>query len=155
MLCFRMEFTLFPHSALLQEIKVLVVAHNIPARLFPDWYVAVAPSPVTPPVTSPQSTAEPQPTAELVVELLALLLTLAAGVQSSEVTPNNQAVTRARFGTESPAAGSSRARLPSRVYKAFTPVRIPRAVLQHYGTSFLYAEFLSRPPQGYFVQPFG
>lgn len=92
MLCFRMEFTLFPHSALLQEIKVLVVAHNIPARLFPDWYVAVAPSPVTPPVTSPQSTAEPQPTAELVAELLALLLTLAAGVQSSEVTPNNQAV---------------------------------------------------------------
>nr|XP_021152427.1 uncharacterized protein C7orf62 homolog isoform X3 [Columba livia] len=48
--------------------------------LFPDWYVAVAPSPVT----SPQRTAEPQPTAELVAELLALLLTLAAGVQSSE-----------------------------------------------------------------------
>nr|XP_021152426.1 uncharacterized protein C7orf62 homolog isoform X2 [Columba livia] len=68
------------HGALLQEIKVLVVAHNIPTRLFPDWYVAVAPSPVT----SPQRTAEPQPTAELVAELLALLLTLAAGVQSSE-----------------------------------------------------------------------
>ncbi|XP_064886703.1 testis-expressed protein 47, partial [Columba livia] len=68
------------HGALLQEIKVLVVAHNIPTRLFPDWYVAVAPSPVT----SAQRTAEPQPTAELVAELLALLLTLAAGVQSSE-----------------------------------------------------------------------
>ncbi|XP_071671079.1 testis-expressed protein 47 [Patagioenas fasciata] len=74
------------HGALLQEIKVLVVAHNIPTRLFPDWYVAAAPSPVTPPVTSPQSTAEPQPTAELVAELLGLLLTLAAGVQSSEFT---------------------------------------------------------------------
>lgn len=152
MLCFRMEFTLFLHSALLQEIKVLVVAHNIPTRLFPDWYVAVAPSPVT----SPQRTAEPQPTAELVAELLALLLTLAAGVQSSEVTPNNQAVRHVPgLAQNPPAAGSSRARLPSRVYKAFTPVRIPRAVLQHYGTSFLYAEFLSRPPQGYFVQPFG
>ncbi|NWX07932.1 TEX47 protein, partial [Caloenas nicobarica] len=74
------------HGALLQEIKVLVVAHNIPARLFPDWYVAAAPSPATPPVTPPQTAAEPQPAAELLAELLALLLALAAGVQSSEVT---------------------------------------------------------------------
>ncbi|OPJ87488.1 hypothetical protein AV530_000955 [Patagioenas fasciata monilis] len=82
--CYYFCTLLCQHFALLQEIKVLVVAHNIPTRLFPDWYVAAAPSPVTPPVTSPQSTAEPQPTAELVAELLGLLLTLAAGVQSSE-----------------------------------------------------------------------
>ncbi|XP_010568924.1 PREDICTED: uncharacterized protein C7orf62 homolog [Haliaeetus leucocephalus] len=28
-----------------EEIKVLVVAHNIPTRLFPDWYVAIATAP--------------------------------------------------------------------------------------------------------------
>ncbi|NXW57425.1 TEX47 protein, partial [Eurystomus gularis] len=68
------------HSALLQEIKVLVVAHNIPARLFPDWYVATAAFPTTPPQDSTQS----QPTAAVVTESLALLLKLAACMQSFE-----------------------------------------------------------------------
>lgn len=76
-----MEFTLFPLSALLQEIKVLVVAHNIPARLFPDWYVAIAMSPVT----CPQGSTQSQSTAEVVAECLTLLLKLAACIQSSEV----------------------------------------------------------------------
>ncbi|NXI61260.1 TEX47 protein, partial [Anseranas semipalmata] len=61
-------------SALLQEIKVLVVAHNIPARLFADWYVTVA----TSPVTCPQDSAQSQPTEETVAECLALLLRVAA-----------------------------------------------------------------------------
>ncbi|KAF1539523.1 Testis-expressed protein 47, partial [Eudyptula minor] len=68
------------HSALLQEIKVLVVAHNIPARLFPDWYVAIAMSPVT----CPQGSTQSQSTAEVVAECLTLLLKLAACIQSSE-----------------------------------------------------------------------
>ncbi|KFZ58927.1 Uncharacterized protein C7orf62, partial [Podiceps cristatus] len=67
-------------SALLQEIKVLVVAHNIPARLFPDWYVATA----TSPTTCPQDSTPSQSTAEAVAECLALLLKLAARIQSSE-----------------------------------------------------------------------
>ncbi|NXV92497.1 TEX47 protein, partial [Calonectris borealis] len=68
------------HSALLQEIKVLVVAHNIPTRLFPDWYVAIA----TSPVTCPQGSMQSQSTAEVVAECLTLLLKLAASIQSSE-----------------------------------------------------------------------
>ncbi|KFQ51340.1 Uncharacterized protein C7orf62, partial [Pelecanus crispus] len=68
------------HSALLQEIKVLVVAHNIPARLFPDWYVAMAASPVT----CPPGSAQPESTAEVVAECLTLLLKLAACIQSLE-----------------------------------------------------------------------
>ncbi|KFV89344.1 Uncharacterized protein C7orf62, partial [Fulmarus glacialis] len=68
------------HSALLQEIKVLVVAHDIPSRLFPDWYVAIA----TSPVTCPQGSMQSQSTAEVVAECLTLLLKLAASIQSSE-----------------------------------------------------------------------
>ncbi|NXC73667.1 TEX47 protein, partial [Anhinga anhinga] len=67
-------------SALLQEIKVLVVAHNIPTRLFPEWYVVTA----TSPVTRPQGSAQSQTTAEVVAECLALLLKAAACIQSSE-----------------------------------------------------------------------
>ncbi|KFQ83967.1 Uncharacterized protein C7orf62, partial [Phoenicopterus ruber ruber] len=67
-------------SALLQEIKVLVVAHNIPARLFSDWYVAIA----TSPVTCPQDSAPSRSTAEVVAECLTLLLQLAACIQSLE-----------------------------------------------------------------------
>ncbi|NXW85355.1 TEX47 protein, partial [Alopecoenas beccarii] len=74
------------HGALLQDIKVLVVAHNVPARLFPDWAVAAAPCPGTAAV-SPAVTpgpAEPRPTVRCVAQLLTLLLALAARVQSSE-----------------------------------------------------------------------
>ncbi|NXX95435.1 TEX47 protein, partial [Centropus bengalensis] len=66
-------------SALLQDIKVLVVAHNIPTRLFPDWNVATAPSPGPCPPGSAQ-----QPTAELVAECLSFLFRAAASVHSSE-----------------------------------------------------------------------
>ncbi|KAM9292179.1 testis-expressed protein 47 [Morus bassanus] len=76
----RMEFTFFPLSALLQEIKVLVVAHNIPTRLFPDWYAATA----TSPVTCPQGSTQSQSTAEVVAECLTLLLKAAACIQSFE-----------------------------------------------------------------------
>ncbi|NXC17095.1 TEX47 protein, partial [Corythaeola cristata] len=68
------------HSALLQEIKVLVVAHNIPTRLFPDWYVATA----TSPMTCPQGSTQSQSTAEVVAECLTLLLKAAACIQSLE-----------------------------------------------------------------------
>ncbi|NXX20917.1 TEX47 protein, partial [Podargus strigoides] len=74
------------HGALLQEIKVLVVAHNIPTRLFPDWNVAAAPSPVT----HPSSSTQPQPTAEVVAECLALLLRLADCIEEdNEDTHDN------------------------------------------------------------------
>ncbi|KFV07499.1 Uncharacterized protein C7orf62, partial [Pterocles gutturalis] len=77
------------HSALLQEIKILVVAHNIPTRLFPDWYVAAA----TSPVMSPQDSTQLASTAEAVAECLTLLLKLAAHIQSfedeSEDTPES------------------------------------------------------------------
>ncbi|XP_008938739.1 PREDICTED: uncharacterized protein C7orf62 homolog, partial [Merops nubicus] len=68
------------YSALLQEIKVLVVAHNIPTRLFPDWHVVTATSPVAAPGDSTQS----QPTAEVVAQCLALLLKVAASIQNFE-----------------------------------------------------------------------
>nr|XP_025959759.1 testis-expressed protein 47-like [Dromaius novaehollandiae] len=64
------------HNALLQEIKVLVVSHNIPTRLFPDWYVTT----VTPPVTYLQDATQSQSTAEVVTECLTLLFKLAAYV---------------------------------------------------------------------------
>ncbi|KAM6379393.1 testis-expressed protein 47 [Pluvialis apricaria] len=67
-------------NALLQEIKVLVVAHNIPTRLFPDWYVAIA----TSPMTCPQGSMQSESTAEVVAECLTLLLKLAACIQSAE-----------------------------------------------------------------------
>ncbi|KFV72495.1 Uncharacterized protein C7orf62, partial [Struthio camelus australis] len=63
-------------SALLQEIKVLVVSHNIPTRLFPDWYVTT----VTPPVTYLQDATQSQSTVEVVTECLTLLFKLAAYV---------------------------------------------------------------------------
>uniref|UniRef100_A0A663LTQ6 Uncharacterized protein n=1 Tax=Athene cunicularia TaxID=194338 RepID=A0A663LTQ6_ATHCN len=61
--------SLFPHRALLQEIKVLVVAHNIPTRLFPDWHVATA----TPPATRPRAPTPAQSTAEVVADPVLLL----------------------------------------------------------------------------------
>ncbi|NXE54459.1 TEX47 protein, partial [Casuarius casuarius] len=64
------------HNALLQEIKVLVVSHNIPTRLFPDWYVTT----VTPPVTYLQDATQSQSTVEVVTECLTLLFKLAAYV---------------------------------------------------------------------------
>ncbi|NXS99130.1 TEX47 protein, partial [Jacana jacana] len=67
-------------NALLQEIKVLVVSHNISTRLFPDWYVATA----TSPVTCPQGLTQSESTTEAVAECLTLLLRLAAHIQSSE-----------------------------------------------------------------------
>ncbi|XP_061205037.1 testis-expressed protein 47 [Neopsephotus bourkii] len=67
-------------SALLQDIKVLVVAHAIPTRLFPEWVVAVA----TTPVTWPSRTIQPHSTAEVVAGCLTLGLKLAASIQSSE-----------------------------------------------------------------------
>ncbi|XP_062470836.1 testis-expressed protein 47 [Pezoporus occidentalis] len=67
-------------SALLQDIKVLVVAHAIPTRLFPDWVVAVA----TSPVTWPSRTTQSQSTAEVVAGCLTLGLKLAASIQSFE-----------------------------------------------------------------------
>uniref|UniRef100_A0A8C6JAW4 Uncharacterized protein n=1 Tax=Melopsittacus undulatus TaxID=13146 RepID=A0A8C6JAW4_MELUD len=73
-------FTLFPCSALLQDIKVLVVAYAIPTRLFPDWVVAIA----TSPVTWPSRTIQSQSTAEVVAECLTLGLKLAASIQSFE-----------------------------------------------------------------------
>ncbi|KAM4656821.1 testis-expressed protein 47 [Amazona ochrocephala] len=87
-LYFRMEFTLFPCSALLQDIKVLVVAHDIPTRLFPDWVVAV----VTSPVTWPSRTIQSQSTAEVVAGCLTLGLKLAASIQSFEVSFSPYAV---------------------------------------------------------------
>ncbi|KFQ14489.1 Uncharacterized protein C7orf62, partial [Leptosomus discolor] len=67
-------------SALLQEIKVLVVAHNIPTRLFPDWYAATAMLPVT----RPPGSTQPQSTAEAVTECMTLLRRLAACIQGFE-----------------------------------------------------------------------
>ncbi|NWR66526.1 TEX47 protein, partial [Bucorvus abyssinicus] len=67
-------------SALLLEIKVLVVAHNITTRLFPDWYVATAMSPVAHPPDSTRS----QSTAEAVTECLTLLRQVAVSIQSFE-----------------------------------------------------------------------
>ncbi|NXL92167.1 TEX47 protein, partial [Alectura lathami] len=61
-------------SAFLQEIKVLVVAHNILARLFPDWGVAVVASPVA----CPQEAAQMQSVEEMVAECLTFLLSAAA-----------------------------------------------------------------------------
>ncbi|NXE06480.1 TEX47 protein, partial [Lophotis ruficrista] len=67
-------------SALLQEIKVLVVAHNIPDRLFPYWYAATA----TSPVTWPQGSTRSESTAEVAAECITLLLKAAACIQSLE-----------------------------------------------------------------------
>ncbi|NXK43946.1 TEX47 protein, partial [Chauna torquata] len=61
-------------SALLREIKVLVVAHNIPTRLFPDWCATV----LTSPVTRPQDSTQSQSTEEMVAECLTLLFGVAA-----------------------------------------------------------------------------
>ncbi|NWH60098.1 TEX47 protein, partial [Geococcyx californianus] len=67
-------------SALLQDIKVLVVAHNIPTRLFLDWNVVTVTSSETP----SQGSMQPQPTAEVVAECLAFLLRVAACIHSSK-----------------------------------------------------------------------
>lgn len=78
----RAEFTPFPLSALLQEIKALVVAHNIPSRLFARWDVAV----VTSPVTHPEDSTQSQSIEEVVAECLTLLVNVADYVlKSAEV----------------------------------------------------------------------
>uniref|UniRef100_A0A803Y0V0 Testis expressed 47 n=1 Tax=Meleagris gallopavo TaxID=9103 RepID=A0A803Y0V0_MELGA len=66
-------------SALLQEIKVLVVAHNIPSRLFPRWDVVV----VTSPVTHPEDSTQSQSIEEVVAECLTLLISVADSVLKS------------------------------------------------------------------------
>ncbi|XP_010013602.1 PREDICTED: uncharacterized protein C7orf62 homolog, partial [Nestor notabilis] len=73
---------LYPSRVLhiVEDIKVLVVAHDIPTRLFPDWSVAAA----TAPMTWPSRTIQSHSTAEVVAECLTLGLKLAASIQSSE-----------------------------------------------------------------------
>uniref|UniRef100_A0A8C8ABP8 Uncharacterized protein n=1 Tax=Otus sunia TaxID=257818 RepID=A0A8C8ABP8_9STRI len=68
-----------------REIKVLVVARNIPTRLFPDWHVAIA----TAPATRPRDPMQAQSTAEVVAECLALLLKLADCIQNFKDTNEN------------------------------------------------------------------
>ncbi|XP_074867359.1 testis-expressed protein 47-like isoform X2 [Carettochelys insculpta] len=58
--------------ALLQEIKILVVSHNIPTRLFLQWYVTR----VTLPVTYLEDVTQSQSAEEVVTECLTLLLKL-------------------------------------------------------------------------------
>ncbi|XP_048818063.1 testis-expressed protein 47 isoform X2 [Lagopus muta] len=65
-------------SALLQEIKALVVAHNIPSRLFARWDVAV-----TSPVTHPEDSTQSQSIEEVVAECLTLLVNVADYVLKS------------------------------------------------------------------------
>lgn len=79
LLFLRTEFTSFPLSALLQEIKVLVVAHNIPSRQFPKWDVAV----VTSPVTHSEDSMQSQSIEEVVTECLTLLVNVADYVLKS------------------------------------------------------------------------
>lgn len=57
---------------MLQEIKILVVSHNIPTRLFLQWYVTM----VTLPVTYLEDVTQSQSTEEVVTECLTLLLKL-------------------------------------------------------------------------------
>uniref|UniRef100_A0A8C7EG76 Uncharacterized protein n=1 Tax=Nothoprocta perdicaria TaxID=30464 RepID=A0A8C7EG76_NOTPE len=64
-----------------REIKVLVVSHNIPSRLFPDWYVTT----VTPSVTYLQDTTQAQSTEEVLTECLVLLFKLAAYDDSDDL----------------------------------------------------------------------
>ncbi|XP_042720382.1 testis-expressed protein 47 [Lagopus leucura] len=66
-------------SALLQEIKALVVAHNIPSRLFTRWDVAV----VTSPATHPEDSTQSQSIEEVVAECLTLLVNVADYVLKS------------------------------------------------------------------------
>lgn len=93
LLFLRTEFTSFPLSALLQEIKVLVVAHNIPSRQFPKWDVAV----VTSPVTHSEDSVQSQSIEEVVTECLTLLVNVADYVLKSAevkfpVSPPNPAL---------------------------------------------------------------
>ena len=76
-----MEFTVFPHSALLKEITVLATAHNNPTRLLPEWCAAIE----TSPMTHPQNSAQSQSTAEVAAECPTVPLKLAACIQSFEV----------------------------------------------------------------------
>ncbi|OXB81860.1 UNVERIFIED_CONTAM: hypothetical protein H355_015057 [Colinus virginianus] len=71
----RTEFIPFPLSALLQEIKVLVVAPSIPSRLFPRWNVAVVTS-----VTHAEDSTQSLSVEEVVAECLTLLIHVAAHV---------------------------------------------------------------------------
>ncbi|XP_010717814.1 testis-expressed protein 47 isoform X1 [Meleagris gallopavo] len=94
-------------SALLQEIKVLVVAHNIPSRLFPRWDVVV----VTSPVTHPEDSTQSQSIEEVVAECLTLLISVADSVlKSAEVKftvfPPRPALPRTIQQPQSPSARS-------------------------------------------------
>ncbi|XP_065416373.1 testis-expressed protein 47 isoform X3 [Chrysemys picta bellii] len=62
----------FSPKARLQEIKILVVSHNIPTRLFLQWYVTM----VTLPVTYLEDVTQSQSAEEVVTECLTLLLKL-------------------------------------------------------------------------------
>ncbi|NWW87880.1 TEX47 protein, partial [Rhynochetos jubatus] len=79
------------HSALLQEVKVLVVAQNIPTRLLPDWYVAAA----TSPVTRPRGPTRWQSTVAAVAECLPLLRKVAACIQRFKEDSNGSVATAA------------------------------------------------------------
>ncbi|XP_048818065.1 testis-expressed protein 47 isoform X4 [Lagopus muta] len=61
-----------------EEIKALVVAHNIPSRLFARWDVAV-----TSPVTHPEDSTQSQSIEEVVAECLTLLVNVADYVLKS------------------------------------------------------------------------
>lgn len=131
----RAEFTPFLLSALLQEIKALVVAHNIPSRLFARWDVAV----VTSPVTHPEDSTQSQSIEEVVAECLTLLVNVADYVlKSAEVKfsfPPPQPCTPPHHS----AAAESRAQ------------RILEAAWKHHRKSLLYSALLLRPVSACFV----
>ncbi|XP_062999488.1 testis-expressed protein 47 [Elgaria multicarinata webbii] len=57
--------------ALLQDIKILVVSHNIPTRLFSQWYATTVEVPVT-----LEDVTQSQTTEEVITECLSLILKL-------------------------------------------------------------------------------
>ncbi|XP_072205536.1 testis-expressed protein 47 isoform X2 [Excalfactoria chinensis] len=66
-------------GALLQDIKVLLVAHSIPSRLFPEWNMAV----MTSPVSHPKGSTQSQSIEEVVAECLTLMIDAADYVLKS------------------------------------------------------------------------
>lgn len=132
----RAEFTPFPLSALLQEIKALVVAHNIPSRLFASWDVAV----VTSPATHPEDSTQSQSIEEVVAECLTLLVNVADYVlKSAEV----------KFSFPPPALHSPTPFSSRRVHQHAQ--RILEAAWKHHRKSLLYSALLLRPVSACFV----
>lgn len=139
LLFLRTEFTSFPLSALLQEIKVLVVAHNIPSRQFPKWDVAV----VTSPVTHSEDSMQSQSIEEVVTECLTLLVNVADYVlKSAEV----------KFTVSPPTLHSPTPYSSCSIYQHTQ--RILEAAWKHHRKSLLYSALLLRPVSGCFVQLF-